>query len=49
MLMPVLPMMFGGPVSVVLFVPMMTLVFHRCQGSMVHVGQHRRTEQANCD
>jgi hypothetical protein len=31
MLMPVLPMMFGSPVSVVLLVPMMTLVFHRCQ------------------
>ena len=45
--MPVLRMMLGSPVSVVLLVPMMALVFHRFQGRMVHIGRRRRTEQAD--
>ena len=47
--MPVLPMVFGSPMSVVLVVSMMTLVFHRLQGSMVHIGQRRGAEQADRD
>jgi hypothetical protein len=41
--------MLGSPVSVVLLA-MMNLMFHRCGGSVIHIGQRRRrTEQTDRD